>query len=391
MAEFARIPGVVTLGEEIATAGQDPDRRISFTFGKVDEASKNGDFIPRDELLAVADELPGKGIDLLHRFHLALGAFTSPCRVTDQDDGAFFGGEGLLWQWRYPEEVEAIARSHKRQKLAGSMEMGFAQATCSECGHEFGPNSDYKPFYDHRKKAHKGKAHRILRGLDPRGAGLLFTDELKPGYEGTQVLALASRRREMTMDKDEKTDEEQDKDKKVKAPESEAVALATQVGKLDKELQTAVTRAEKAEEALKTANTRIADMEAKAAIAAKEGERVTAFDAALKEKAPKAKLSEAQMARLREAARTKPDEGWQEFTGDMLLAYSTAGEGTVATASRKDGSDPPAPGAGDDEDDDRKKPSALRFALQASSKYGAVAVASRKGASDDDEEGDEND
>lgn len=193
------------------------------------------------------------------------------------------------------------------------------------------------------------------------------------------------------MEKDEKTDEEQDKDKKVKAPESEAVALATQVGKLDKELQTAVTRAEKAEEALKTANTRIADMEAKAAIAAKEGERVTAFAAALKEKAPKAKLSEAQMARLGEAARTKPDEGWQEFTGDMLLAYSTAGEGTVATASRKDGSDPPAPGAGDDEDDDRKKPSALRFALQASSKYGTVAVASRKGASDDDEEEDEND
>ena len=399
---FAQFPGQVTLGDAIAVASGKPERAISFTFGVADKPSKNRDIVLRSELEPVAERLRTQGIDLLHSFPDCVGAFASEVKFIPEGERVFFGGDGRLWEWRYPQEVAAIAAAHRDGTLEGSMEMGFGWAECDICHERFPGNSDYPDFYRHCDRKHQGNGNRILHEPDPRGAALLFSNIQRGAFEGTRVLALASKRREGASMPDEEKDGQAKKTGGTDDGKAivDVVALAADMAELRKankqfeEQIAAITKdRDTAMEEAKTHKAAIDDMSAKAAIAAQEGERVEKFGAALSEKHKDAKLTEEQMTRLRERARTMPDEGWQAFTSDFLVAYSPPSQ-TVATAGRrKAGFQPPgSPPHKDDSDKDKPRFAALGKVM--SGRYGEgahVAVASRKDEAEDDPDGGDDD
>lgn len=363
--ELARLTGTVEIGEPIALAGAKATRRISFTFGVADEANDNRDFVPRDELDAVVDRLVGQGIDLLHEFPLAIGAFVSPIEFHEQDKRMFFGGTGNLWEWRFPKEMAAIDAAHRKRLLAGSMEMGFEKAECSECGQGFGGNSPYGQFFDHARKAHQGKGHRILRGLDPRGAGILLTDRKQPGYEGTEILALAERRRDVEVrrmadqDKDTQDGQQTDTSGAGDPPEkpqatADSTDYAKQVGELSEQMRGLKRELKTAADERDAARAKVKEFEERDRIAALADERIEKLTAAARKqlKNEKFEFPEDLLGRIASRAKTAQDDSWAEFGDDVLAFVQPAAAAAPATASRRAGNDPPPTGTADDKDDD---------------------------------------
>lgn len=359
--ELARIEGEIQLGEEVVVASGKPERQITFTFGRPDVPSNNRDLIPREEIEKVTDRLLSQGIDLQHVAGRTIGAFASAIRFVPDAKGEFCAGDGKLWTWRYPEEVQAVSDAHAKGLLAGSWVMGFGDAVCTECGEHFGPNQSYPALFKHLREKHGGRGNRTLYDLDPRGAAILLKNQDQPGYEGTRVLALAAKTREEVGNMPDPDETPKKPDEGGAGKKDPPAADAGNEVVLAKELGTLTQRFEKLEADHATLTKERDDLlayrtqrEEADAIAAKAPERLSAFTEAVKKALGEGyTIAENVLEKVRAKAGKLADEAWGEFSTDALELLPPAAQ--PAVARKVGGSNDPAPTGATNQPDDNPK------------------------------------
>jgi len=120
------------------------------------------DYLPAQEIEALAKNIGGMPIDDEHQFEDVVGVFTRGTVVKEANGLAAVSVDGLIWPQRFP----GIARELVEGKRQLSMEVWIASATCGLCGEIFRRADDYCPHLTHKE------ADRTLHGVQGFGGAL---------------------------------------------------------------------------------------------------------------------------------------------------------------------------------------------------------------------------
>jgi hypothetical protein len=183
---------------------QDPDIKwLLGNFVEADEPNSNGHIFPLNELIHAQGTLANKPLNMLHREHYIIGAFSGAQLVTAE--GAEINDAELslaaaetnpphvealagLWHHRFPEEYFNIKKAHADGTLYFSMEAIPEAVSCPDCSHEVpyaGLASDSYCEHMNGATAPKRLHNPVFAG------GAIIIPPIKPGWRRADVTAIS--------------------------------------------------------------------------------------------------------------------------------------------------------------------------------------------------------